>query len=1129
MPQLSKKEFAELVRSMPGASEDDIIAAAKQREAESYAPETPEEPSTLRKAWDFARTPLTTAPSDAARVGADAIDQRSLDDNEPIAGFIPKGMLKGFAAGALQGAGDLVSAMTSPLDLALTLTGFGGAAAGRRGALGISQAARNIEKGLMVPLAGEGAVNAAQGVAEGDWARAGMGAMQAAGAGVGIKTAGTHAFPPEKVRAAYMKSKGRLNVPTSRVEKLDPEFSKQTADAYEAMEHNPQDPAVAAAYQAMADETSDQFAFLRDQAGVKMEPWTSEGQPYANSAEMMADVTNNNRLFYFPSEAGFGMDAAAAGNPLLKAGKSGSPVNDEFRAAHDYFGHAVEGNQFGPLGEERAYQAHRSMFPAEAVPALTTETRGQNSWVNFGRHLRKEDGSLPKKGEAGFVAPQDRPFAEQKTGLLPEQFQRAEPSASGPTPVSRATGTGAPSPSQPAYGLDDAAVNVAKLTAEHGGSTFNLHKGSLSGTPHYAVSVFPERGVIIDGPASPEAIASFVQKNADLLQDPDNSIGTWFNNEDGKTYLDISVTKESLDDALRLGQEKNQLAIFDLNKFEEIKVPQSGRPGAAPAVAQMEGAPAEFHAVEPRTGEPAQGLPKRESEAPLQMPTRSAVDKQKADLDAFRANAAKERGEQPLPRTGTGGSTALAVGAPAAAMAIPDDPDSEWDDWARIALMGTGAVGLGAAGHFPKGLKKELDALVAQSKAAGMKEAQVETALFNHLREKFKQPNGPADPAKVNHAYGTYRTIPLPKVDGINFDKRFPVTKLVKLGKDKSPEFSPVARERLLKAYEVGSQKGSEWGTTEHLGRLTNNDPEAAMQIARMWGAFSPGTATGPNTLQGIEGFIRAIMRGEHPRDFISKMNTVNARRPGAVRNNVERIQQGGRIYQKKTEALAAGEVGLNDLPIDLWFLRAMGANFEKSPPTGVYEAIKNSAAKLAAETGEELFPFMAKVWTGMQHIAGSPSPSFSRSVKEAGVPANINHPEVADWFLQNSKGMVAKLGGGGGGRAMGKSAREVPFKSDPPEVHGPPRYSDEEFKLRLQKLFAETRAKGDVLGKNRVTKGQQQADLQLVEQVLGLIRQAGIDAPPANVVPFQPPRKPKVKVEDNLPSISTGVRFLSR
>jgi hypothetical protein len=80
--------------------------------------------------------------------------------------------------------------------------------------------------------------------------------------------------------------------------------------------------------------------------------------------------------------------------------------NDRFRAVHDWLAHAGEGHSFGPTGEENAYRVHASTLSPQAQRALATETRGQNSWVNFGPNAH-----LPAK---------ERPFAEQKAALWPE-------------------------------------------------------------------------------------------------------------------------------------------------------------------------------------------------------------------------------------------------------------------------------------------------------------------------------------------------------------------------------------------------------------------------------------------------------------------------------------------------------------------------------------------------------------------------------------------------------------------------------------------------------------------------------------------------------------------------------------
>jgi hypothetical protein len=85
-------------------------------------------------------------------------------------------------------------------------------------------------------------------------------------------------------------------------------------------------------------------------------------------------------------------------------------ANDLFRAVHDAFGHGLEGAGFRAQGEENAWQAHARLFTGSAVAAITSETRGQNSWLNYGPH-----------GETNRAAKiEDTVFGDQKTGLMPE-------------------------------------------------------------------------------------------------------------------------------------------------------------------------------------------------------------------------------------------------------------------------------------------------------------------------------------------------------------------------------------------------------------------------------------------------------------------------------------------------------------------------------------------------------------------------------------------------------------------------------------------------------------------------------------------------------------------------------------
>jgi hypothetical protein len=222
---------------------------------------------------------------------------------------------------------------------------------------------------------------------------------------------------------------------------LDVERAKRIAAAYEAMENNPNDPEVRRAYEAMAKETIEQYQAFLD-AGYVVE--INNEEPYATSEEMIEDLRKNKRIKIFSTESGFGdtpiTPEQRAENPLLATTEftdvNGQPmlVNDLFRAVHDFFGHAELGNSFGPKGEENAWNVHARMYSPLARRAMTTETRGQNSFVNFSgvnervEALREEAIKLREEGkldEAAAIVNQiydEAKFADQKIGLLPEEF-----------------------------------------------------------------------------------------------------------------------------------------------------------------------------------------------------------------------------------------------------------------------------------------------------------------------------------------------------------------------------------------------------------------------------------------------------------------------------------------------------------------------------------------------------------------------------------------------------------------------------------------------------------------------------------------------------------------------------------
>ena len=196
---------------------------------------------------------------------------------------------------------------------------------------------------------------------------------------------------------------------------LNEKFAQRVATAYDMLDNAKEGTKAwkeaKQSYDAFNQEIAAQYKAMID-AGYKVE--FTHDDPYATSADMRGDIAVNKRLKAFATPEGH--------HPFMTAEQ-----NNMFRAVHDFFGHAAEGYEFGPRGEDAAFRKHASTLSEDALPALATETRGQNAWVNF----------MPKHAA---LPPQERPFAEQKFGLLPkwtyedvlnERRNRAQPNRPG--------------------------------------------------------------------------------------------------------------------------------------------------------------------------------------------------------------------------------------------------------------------------------------------------------------------------------------------------------------------------------------------------------------------------------------------------------------------------------------------------------------------------------------------------------------------------------------------------------------------------------------------------------------------------------------------------------------------------
>ena len=199
---------------------------------------------------------------------------------------------------------------------------------------------------------------------------------------------------------------------------MDVDRARLVAAAYDQMKHDPTNPEVLRAYNAMIDETMDQYREL-EKLGIDFK-FLNDGMddPYARSPAMgYQDVVENKQLYVFPTDFGYGSGSFdASDNPLLRyvgriGDKDDAVANDAFRVVHDMYGHLGQGNpQFRSRGEERAWLEHSRMYGPEARRAMTSETRGQNSWLNFGPYADHNATALGA----------DTVFADQKAGLMPD-------------------------------------------------------------------------------------------------------------------------------------------------------------------------------------------------------------------------------------------------------------------------------------------------------------------------------------------------------------------------------------------------------------------------------------------------------------------------------------------------------------------------------------------------------------------------------------------------------------------------------------------------------------------------------------------------------------------------------------
>lgn len=116
------------------------------------------------------------------------------------------------------------------------------------------------------------------------------------------------------------------------------------------------------------------------------------------------------------------------------------------------------------------------------------------------------------------------------------------------------------------------AINLATRAVAQGGFTWRTADGEFP-SKGFAVSVKgPER--ILDGLSALDIVA-FGHEHAQLIAagnlvfDRGVCIGAWYNQATKKWHLDLSVVVKTLDEAMVLGRQNAQLAVYDLGAQRE--------------------------------------------------------------------------------------------------------------------------------------------------------------------------------------------------------------------------------------------------------------------------------------------------------------------------------------------------------------------------------------------------------------------------------------------------------------------------------------------------------------------------------------------------------------------------------
>jgi hypothetical protein len=111
-------------------------------------------------------------------------------------------------------------------------------------------------------------------------------------------------------------------------------------------------------------------------------------------------------------------------------------------------------------------------------------------------------------------------------------------------------------------------IKAVEIMHRTGGVSYNPVYNKYNPTTGYMVSLQGYERVTGNENHIQHVAEGVAKSGAEVLQSINTYLGLWYHK--GKYYADISMNVACLDDAIKLGKEYNQIAIFDCTKMENI-------------------------------------------------------------------------------------------------------------------------------------------------------------------------------------------------------------------------------------------------------------------------------------------------------------------------------------------------------------------------------------------------------------------------------------------------------------------------------------------------------------------------------------------------------------------------------